>query len=67
MISEKILKILNERREVSIRELINEVEEHPGVVKQVLEQLKKEGKVNIKKVYRPHKPLKYEIIIEAGV
>jgi len=67
MISEKILKILNERREITLRELCDELEEHPGVVKKVLESLKSEKKINIKKKYYPHKPLKYETIIEAGL
>jgi DNA-binding MarR family transcriptional regulator len=65
MVSSKILKILSERREISLRELIDEVEEHPGVVKQIIKQLEKEGKISIKKQYRPHKPTKYEIILEA--
>ena len=67
MISEKILKVLEEKRELDLNDLISETKEHPGVVKQVLEKLRKEGRVELQKRKQPHNPKKYKIIVRLAI
>jgi|GEM_PF-3456553 len=63
MIRNIIINILEEKRELAIEELARIIKVHYGVVKKVLEDLRKEGKIEIEKIKNPHKPKKYELII----
>ncbi|HIP66824.1 MAG TPA: hypothetical protein EYH09_01720 [Candidatus Nanopusillus sp.] len=67
MISEKILKILEEERELELNDLILEVKEHPGAVRLVLEKLRRNGKIELQKKKQPHKPKKYKIIVRLSI
>ena len=67
MISEKILKVLEEKRELDLNDLILEVKEHPGVIRLVLERLRKEGKIELQKKKQPHNPKKYKIIVRLSI
>ncbi len=63
MIRNKVLELLEEKGEIELKELILEVGEHPKVVKDVVRELAKEGKVHLRKEKLRHKPKKYKIIV----
>ena len=63
MIRNKILEILNDRGEIELKDLILLVNEHPRVVRKVLEELRREGKINLRKEKLRHKPKKFKIIV----
>jgi Mn-dependent DtxR family transcriptional regulator len=63
MIRNRVIEILNEKGEIELKELISEIGEHPKVVKDVVKELAKEGKITIRKEKLRHKPKKFKIII----
>ena len=63
MIRNKILEILNDHGEIELKNLILLVNEHPRVVRKVLEELRKEGKIALRKEKLRHKPKKFKIIV----
>ena len=61
MIKEKILEILEEGPK-TFDEIVERIKEHPGVIKLILKELEKEGKIKINRKRQHHKPKK--IILE---
>ena len=63
MIRNRILEILNEKGEIELKELILSIREHPKVVKDIVRELAKEGKVHLRKEKLRHKPKKFKVIV----
>ena len=63
MIRNRILEILNERGEIELKDLILLIGEHPLVVKKIVRELSKEGKINLRKEKLRHKSKKFKIIV----
>ncbi|AAR39152.1 NEQ304 [Nanoarchaeum equitans Kin4-M] len=63
MIRNRILEILNERGKIEFKELVKELKTHPYVVRKIVEELRREGKINLTKEVYHHKPKKFKLFV----
>ena len=64
MVRDLIMNILEEKREITLNELVKASKLHYGVLKRIIENLVMEGKVEIERKKNVHKQKKYELIVK---